>query len=345
MGLLSLAGVLCFLFPQYLTSEEFRASYSTEFARATLFWSLVVAYFAGIISYVLSESKKLAWVGILSSFTASLLGGSRIEVRPFESTPIGFGLDWFAISFLFSMLIFVPIERAFALKKQPILRPQWRTDLAYFFVSHLLIQFVFLFVNAFPETLFGWAVNDSMQAWVQSWPVWVQFIAATFLADLSQYWVHRTHHLVGPLWKFHSVHHSSEHMDWLAGSRTHLVEVFFTRAMVMVPLYLCGFSEAALNAYVVLVGVQAVAIHANLNWNFGWLRYVIATPQFHHWHHSADHEYMDANYAVHLPVIDMLFGTYKCPAGRWPAEYGIVSGHPPADFWGQMLHPFRRDRR
>ena len=105
--------------------------------------------------------------------------------------------------------------------------------------------------------------------------------------------------------------------------------MLITRAMVMVPLYLCGFSEGALNAYVILVGVQAVAIHANLGINFGPLRYVIATPQFHHWHHSKDRQYMDANYAVHLPIIDMLFGTYKCPKGEWPKEYGIVSGNPP----------------
>ena len=105
------------------------------------------------------------------------------------------------------------------------------------------------------------------------------------------------------LWKFHSIHHSSHAMDWLAGSRTHLVEIFITRAMVMVPLYVCGFSEAALNSYV------------------------------------------DANYAVHLPLLDMMFGTYRCPKGKWPDEYGIVSGEPPPSFWNKLLHPFRRPKR
>jgi len=90
--------------------------------------------------------------------------------------------------------------------------------------------------------------------------------------------------------------------------------------------------------------VQAVAIHANMKINFGPLRYVFATPQFHHCHHSKDRQYMDANYAVHLPLIDMLFGIYKCPKGEWPAEYGIVSGEPPAGFWKQVLHPFRSPR-
>ena len=167
---------------------------------------------------------------------------------------------------------------------------------------------------------------------------------AVVIADLSQYTTHRFHHKVNFLWKFHSVHHSSETMDWLAGSRTHLVEVFVTRGLVMIPLYVAGFDDAAMNAYITLVGVQAVMIHANLGIDFGFLRYVLATPQFHHWHHSKDKEYMDANYAVHLPVIDMIFGTYKCPKGEWPKAYGIVYGKPPADFFGQFLHPFKKKK-
>lgn len=342
LGLLGLCGVLCFRFPALLTSEQFRQAYSQEFVRTLLFWVLVVAYFAGAVSFALNSSKRLAYVGMGSAFLASLIGGSRIVIEPFESTPYSFGLDWFAIAFLFSMLIFIPIERAFALHRdQKILRRGWRLDLLYFLVSHLLVQFIFLWTNAFAEVAFGWSVIPGFQDGIRALPIWLQFILATVLADLFQYWAHRLHHKVGFLWRFHAVHHSSESMDWLAGSRTHVVEVFVTRALVMVPLYLCGFSEAALNAYVILVGVQAVAIHANMRFTFGFLRYLLATPQFHHWHHARHADYCDANYAVHLPVIDMIFGTYKCPKDKWPPAYGVVEGEPPPTFLGQLLHPFR----
>jgi len=344
LGILGLCGVICFRYPEIFTSEQFRTAYTQDFSRYLLLVVLVLAYFLGIISYVLNKSKSLAWIGIATALTASLLGGSRIAVQPFESTPYSLGLDWFAISFIFSMLIFIPIEKAFALnREQKILRSGWRTDLMYFVVSHLLIQFVFLWTNAFSGTVFGWASTASLHSAIQSLPIWLQFVMAVFLADLFQYWAHRVHHKVGFLWRFHSIHHSSHAMDWLAGSRTHLGEVFMTRAIVMVPLYVFGFSAAALNAYIILVGVQAVAIHANMGINFGFLRYIIATPQFHHWHHAKDADYCDANYAVHLPVIDMIFGTYRCPRGKWPAEYGVVAGEPPPRFWKQMLHPFRRD--
>lgn len=345
LGIISLCGVLCFRFPQLLTSEQFRVAYTEEFVRYGLFCVLVVAYCSGIVSYILNQSKVLAWTGISTAFAASLLGGSRLKIEAFQATPYSFGLDWFAISFLFSMVIFIPIEKAFGLnKEQRVLRAGWRTDLAYFLVSHLLIQFIFLWTNAYAEFVFGWAATASLHANVRSLPIWLQFVMATFLADLFQYWTHRIHHKVGFLWKIHSIHHSSHAMDWLAGSRTHLCEVFITRAMVMVPLYVCGFSAQALNAYVILVGVQAVAIHANLGLNFGPLRYIVATPQFHHWHHAKDEKYCDANYAVHLPVIDMMFGTYKCPKGQWPLEYGVVSGEPPPTFWKQLAHPFRRPK-
>ncbi len=85
---------------------------------------------------------------------------------------------------------------------------------------------------------------------------------------------------------------------------------------------------------------QAVLIHANVRFRFGWLRHVLATPEFHHWHHAAEPEAVDRNFAVHLPVLDRIFGTAHMP-GRWPREYGIA-GNPVPEGWGaQLVYPFR----
>ena len=107
-------------------------------------------------------------------------------------------------------------------------------------------------------------------------------------------------------------------MDWLAGSRLHLVDVAVTRGLTYVPIYVLGFAEAALVAYVVFVSVQATFIHANVRFEFGPLRWLVATPRFHHWHHGTEPEAVDKNFAVHLPVLDWLFGTFHLPghAGR-----------------------------
>ena len=81
-------------------------------------------------------------------------------------------------------------------------------------------------------------------------------------------------------------------------------------------------------------------IHANVGWRFGPLRYVLATPQYHHWHHSADK--IDVNFAVHLPVIDAVFGTFYLPGSRWPSAYGIHGNPVPEGYWAQLALPFRR---
>jgi lathosterol oxidase len=145
------------------------------------------------------------------------------------------------------------------------------------------------------------------------------------------------------LWRFHAVHHSSRALDWLAGSRLHVVDVIATRGLVMVPVFLLGFSMPALYAYLVFVSFHAVFIHANVRFRFGWLDHVVTTPRAHHWHHAVSPP--DTNFAVHLPVLDRLFGTLHLPGSEWPESYGI-EGHPVPEGWGrQLVEPFRRNRR
>jgi sterol desaturase/sphingolipid hydroxylase (fatty acid hydroxylase superfamily) len=139
------------------------------------------------------------------------------------------------------------------------------------------------------------------------------------------------------------VHHSTEHMDWLAGSRSHFLEILVDRSLVMVPLYLLGPDKAALDAYVLFAAAQAVFVHANVRVKFGPLKYLLTTPQFHHWHHSSDKPAIDTNYAVHLPLFDKLFGTFHMPDEHWPIEYGTTK-RLPRDFAGQLAYPFVRDK-
>ena len=162
------------------------------------------------------------------------------------------------------------------------------------------------------------------------------------VADLTQYWVHRTFHTVGFLWPFHAIHHSVEEMDWLAGSRLHLVDVILTRGLTYIPIFVLGFSRPALLVYVFLVAAQATFIHANVRWTLTPLRRLVATPAFHHWHHSADEAARDKNFAIHTPLWDLVFGTYYLP-NHWPTRYGL---HPerrvPVGWVRQLLYPFGR---
>lgn len=346
LGLLSLLAVFCFLFPEWLTTAELRKVYDEQFARTLLLLGLVLSFSLGTLNIVLKGPKRLGITGILTSSVAVLLGGTDIQVDAIGETPHSLGLDWFVLALLISAMVFIPLEKLYAKDAElNVLRPYWRTDLTYFFVSHMLVQFILIFITASSNLISGWAVSTDVQQHVQSLPIVVQFLLAVLVADLGQYWLHRFYHAVPWLWRFHAVHHSSTAMDWLAGSRVHFVEVLLTRTAVLVPLMLLGFASPALNAYVIMVGVQAVLAHANVRINGGWLEYVVVLPRYHHWHHARHPDYIYKNYAIHLPLIDMLFGTFKLPAKDWPTRYGVFGKSLPVGILRQHLYPFLKPER
>jgi lathosterol oxidase len=346
LGLLGLGAVFCFHYPSILTVPELRSLYPLPYIRALLHLVLVGAFALGVVSVCLRQNKALGAAGITATLTAAVLGGSQVPVGDAgAASPDGpyMGLDWFLLNMIVYSAVFVPLERLFAHRpEQSTFRPGWRTDLAYFFLSALLVQVTTLLTMKPAMVLFEWAAHPGMQARVRSQPFALQFLGILALTDLAQYWIHRAFHAAPALWRFHQIHHSAESMDWLAGSRLHLVDVAVTRGLTYVPIYLFGFSEAPLFAYVAFVSIQATFIHANVRFRFGRLAWVVATPQFHHWHHGAEPEAVDKNFAVHLPVLDWLFGTFYLPKDRWPASYGLAQGETvPDGYLRQFAYPFR----
>lgn len=172
-------------------------------------------------------------------------------------------------------------------------------------------------------------------------PLWAEVVAFLFLADLIQYWCHWLMHVWKPLWHVHAVHHSPEGVDWLVAARVHPLELAVNKAAAAVPLYLLGFSPAAIAVAVPLAAAYSLLIHSNLGWTYGPLGYLITSPAFHHWHHASDPPARDKNFAQTFAVIDYLFGTAYFPRGVAPGKYGLVRGAVPRGIWGQLLHPLR----
>lgn len=347
LGISAFLGVLCFHFPELLTSKEFRATYSEGFMRGLLLFGIAVAFFTGTLAIIRGRSRAEAMTGVAFATLAVLLGGATVSFDPIRQTPYSLGLDWFVVSLFFSALVFIPLEKMLPVRSLSPIRPGWRTDLGYFFVSHLLVQFLLIAATATTQPFAQALSIDSVRNALQSWPVWIQFLLAVFVADLFQATLHRAYHNIPWLWRFHAVHHSTRDMDWLAGSRIHLLEIIATRSFVLLPLVVLGFSVEAVNAYVVLVGIQAVLAHANIRTNFGWLEYVLVVPRYHHWHHARHRDFVDVNYAIHLPLIDMLMGTFRRPpVGLWPEEYGVMKLETvPEGMLRQWLMPFQGGRK
>jgi lathosterol oxidase len=347
LATLAAFAVACLHFPALLTTPELRAVYPMALVRALIAGGIVSAAALGALAVALGRGRRLGALALLLAFAAQLAGGAWVAVETPVARSHHLGLDWLALDLLLLVAIFVPLERAFArLPGQPVFRRGWRTDLAYFFASHLLVQLIALATLAPAMLLFRWAAWPALQQAVAAQPFALQLVLAVLAADLASYAAHRAFHAVPALWRFHAIHHSSEALDWLAGSRLHLVDVVVTRAIAFVPLFVLGFEETVLAAYLVWVAAQATWIHANLAWRTGWLDPVLATPRFHHWHHAADPAAKDKNFAVHFPWIDRLFGTHYLPAdAAWPARYGVLADEPPPGFAAQLVWPFRRRAR
>ena len=340
LATLCFLGAIAFHFPEYLTTPELRQRYDVTSIRQLMFWSMVLSGGLAVLNLVLMRSLWLAsWtVGLLA--VTALLGGHNIPVGEFPADAPYLGLDWLVLGLLGTALVFITIEKIIPFRDQPVFRPEWQTDLSHFAINHLLVGFTLLVTNFMINNVFGWANYSSLQAWVHGLPLWLAAFLVILVADLAQYWTHRAYHQVPYLWRYHAIHHSTVHMDWLAGSRQHLLETIVTRTAVLLPLYLLGFSKEAIDIYVLIVGFQAVFNHANVSVRLGPLRYIIVTPNFHHWHHARDKEAIDKNYAAHFAFIDYLFGTAVSSDKKWPDRYGVVGSYIPDGYWRQFLFPF-----
>jgi sterol desaturase/sphingolipid hydroxylase (fatty acid hydroxylase superfamily) len=341
LAVLCFLGVLAFHFPEYLTTPQLRKSYSVDVMRQLLYWSMVVSGGLALFNIVLGRARWLALGAFALIALAALLGGHKVPVNDFADNTPYIGLDWFVLDLLGSSLIFIFIEKMFALRReQPVFRPEWQTDMQHFIVNHMVIGFVLLSTNLMVHKLFGWAANDGVRGWVSNLNFFVAVFLIVLVADLVQYWTHRAYHEVPLLWRLHAVHHSIKSMDWLAGSRLHFVELLITRTLILAPIYVLGFSKEVIDAYIVIVGFQAVFNHANVSVRLGPLRYVIVTPNFHHWHHSQDKEALDRNYAAHFAFLDYAFGTAVKSDREWPESYGVLGDYVPNGYLKQLKFPF-----
>ncbi|CAN1212663.1 sterol desaturase family protein [Tumidithrix helvetica PCC 7403] len=244
--------------------------------------------------------------------------------------------------FIVLVFVFIPLERMFALHGQKIFRVGWQTDLTYYFTGYFIgkgiVQVLLVFSVLNLQTV------PVLSSLVASQPVWLQFLEAAAIADFCYYFAHKLLHTVPWLWKFHAVHHSTTHLDWLATVRVHPFDQVFTKTCQIVPLYCLGFSSETLAAYALFCSGIAFLIHSNMRIQFGFLKWLIATPQFHHWHHDDSPKLYNKNFAAQFPFIDLLFGTLYMPKDRMPDRYGLKIPVP-TNYFKQLVFPFKIRRR
>jgi len=277
--------------------------------------------------------------------------GWRRLIRPLHimgllaAIPAGlvFGLEGAGLIVAVFVLV-VPFEKMFKRHPYRIRRPGLRTDLTYALVSPIinvvgLVAGIVVAVLAFPV----WLPALALRPLVMAQPGWLMAIEAVILIDVLIYWTHRLSHEIGFFWRFHSIHHSSERLDWISGIRAHP----FDGVIIAVPavvLLAAGFQLEVVGVFAVVQFLIGLFAHANVRWRLRPLHRIVMTPEFHHWHHANYPESIHTNYSVFLPLWDIVWGTYHMPADRRPEIYGASEPFPPS-VPGQMLYPFRGDTR
>ncbi len=242
-----------------------------------------------------------------------------------------------AVAILFVLV--VPFEKLFPRHRQPIRRPLLGTDLAHALVSPLMTVVGVAVAVVVGALSLAWLPGLALRPLVSMVPPPLMPFLGVALFDLAIYWTHRWYHEVPFLWRFHSIHHSTEHLDWISGLRSHP----FDGTLIAPPFFFlvaAGFSPEFTGALAVVQVVLGIFLHANVRFRLRWLHKLVITPEFHHWHHANEPVAIHSNYSVFLPAWDLLFGTYFMPDDRRPTVYGVNEPIPDT-LVGQLWHPLR----
>jgi sterol desaturase/sphingolipid hydroxylase (fatty acid hydroxylase superfamily) len=243
------------------------------------------------------------------------------------------------------------LERLFpSVRGQPLWRWDSDVDALYWLFTPLVTRTILRIVGLAGAVIMFAALDRQVGARltegfgpVPSQPLWLLSIEMFLLGDLIGYWTHRWFHQ-RRVWKFHAVHHSSTQLDWLSAFRVHPVNDLVSKLVPAVLLACLGFPLQVLAGYLVLLTFYNILLHANVEWSYGPLRYVVASPLFHRWHHTTEEQGLNKNFAPLFPFLDLLFGTFLLPSRQRPERFGTSSTRIPATFLGQLLFPFRSDK-
>lgn len=277
---------------------------------------------------IAEESSSSDWLSLLRPFEALLEGETWLGNIPFLILATGG-------SFLFLVVLFRPLELLFPAKKQKFKRPDWWTDVFFFLGQYLLWGGLVFLVLQYGFAWLRELVPADFRAAVAGQPFWLQIIEVILISDFLIYWAHRFQHKNAFLWRFHAVHHSAEHLDWLAAHREHPLDTVYTVGIINLPAFVVGFPLETLAGFLAFRGIWAIFIHSNVRLPIGPLRWFVGAPELHHWHHDRARD--AGNYANLSPLMDLAFGTYVCPDHE-PKSVGISEPFPKG-YVQQLLHP------
>lgn len=240
---------------------------------------------------------------------------------------------------LLSVALFIWLERKHPYTKGlSFFREGFWVDL----VWYTLIQSYFLKILIFDYIILPLDRHYHLSALqlVGNWPLAVQVLFFLVTHDFYIYWFHRWQHHSKWLWRTHEAHHSNTEVDWLAGSRSHTLEILINQTIEFAPIILLGANPLVVPIKALIDAVWGMYIHSNINVRSGKLQYFINGPEMHQWHHAEHEEVYYANFSTKLAIWDWLFGTAYLP-GKKPLRFGLPYTYP-KDYFVQHWHAVKK---
>ncbi len=214
-------------------------------------------------------------------------------------------------------------------KGLPFFRDGFWVDLVWYTIiqSYVLKIVIFDYIINPVQHHFSW---EGLH-FFKSWSVTEQVLFFLFTHDLYIYLFHRLQHASKLLWRTHEAHHSGKEVDFLAGSRSHILEIIINQTIEFAPIVILGADPAVIPIKAMLDAMFGMFIHANVNVKLGKLKYFFNSPELHLWHHANYQEVFHANFSTKFAMWDYLFRTVYYPnhkPGNKPENWGLYYEYP-----------------
>jgi sterol desaturase/sphingolipid hydroxylase (fatty acid hydroxylase superfamily) len=227
-------------------------------------------------------------------------------------------------------------------KGLPFFREGFWVDLVWYTIiqSYFLKILIFDYIIAPLQHHFDWSGFQ----FIKSWSVTEQVLFFLVTHDLYIYLFHRLQHANKVLWRTHEAHHSGKEVDFLAGSRSHIMEIIVNQTIEFAPIVILGANPMVIPIKALLDAMFGMFIHANVNVKFGKLKYFLNSPELHLWHHANYREVFHANFSTKFSLWDHLFGTAYDPGykpGDSRENWGLYYDYP-KDYFLQHAFSVKR---
>ena len=270
---------------------------------------------------------------------------------------VGFAL-FGAIEIALAYLLFRPLELWRPVERWDERRAV-RTDVVYTLVHRLGVVPAILFILLTPiaATINGTLrfegyippTVEQLLPPLRHWP-FVTFLVYIVLIDLGEYWRHRLQHRLPWWWALHSLHHDQRQLTLWADDRNHLLDDVLASVWSGTLALLIGIAPAEYPLVMIAFRLVESLSHSNVRLGFGRRGSpLLVGPQYHRMHHAIEHarppfdRTMGCNFAIILPVWDVIFGTWRRDPAFPPT--GVMTLFGPAVRCGYLRHQLEGLRR